>query len=48
MDWSAYVDTMAALNGFELDAGLRAKIALRWAGAPIALAGGWMLLNAMA
>lgn len=26
MDWSAYVDNLAALNGFELDAGRRAEI----------------------
>lgn len=26
MDWSAYVDHMAALNGFALDAGRRAEI----------------------
>ncbi len=26
MDWSAYVDNMAALNGFELDVARRANI----------------------
>lgn len=25
-DWSAYVDNMAALNGFELDDGRRAEV----------------------
>ncbi len=29
MDWSAYVDTMAALNGFELSAARRAEIILQ-------------------
>ncbi len=29
MDWPAYVDNMAALNGFELDAARRAEIILQ-------------------
>jgi urease accessory protein len=37
----------ALLHGLGLLAGLQMKIAARWAGAPIALAGGWLLLSTM-
>lgn len=38
----------ALLHALGLAAGLQLKNAARWAGAPIALAGGWLLLNTLA
>jgi urease accessory protein len=45
---AGFVIATALLHLLGLAAGLQAKIAARWAGAPIALAGGWLLLSAMA
>ncbi len=45
---AGFVLATALLHALGLATGLQVKIAARWAGAPIALAGGWMLLNTMA
>lgn len=45
---AGFVIATALLHLLGLAAGLQAKIAARWAGAPIALAGGWLLLSTMA
>lgn len=44
---AGFVLATALLHALGLAAGLQVKIAARWAGAPIALAGGWLLLNTM-
>lgn len=45
---AGFVLTTALLHALGLAAGLQARMAARWAGAPIAMAGGWLLLSAMA
>lgn len=45
---AGFVMATALLHTLGLAAGLQLKIAARWSGAPIALAGGWMLFSVMA
>lgn len=44
---AGFVLATALLHGLGLLAGMQVKTAARWAGAPIALAGGWLLLSVM-
>jgi len=45
---AGFILATALLHALGLMSGLQVRTAARWAGAPIALAGGWLLLNTMA
>jgi urease accessory protein len=44
---AGFILATALLHALGLMSGLQVRTAARWAGAPIALAGGWLLLNTM-